>query len=194
MTTTAPIIMYDSPEAATYRTDIKGWVCRNGFFCGDGPGAEHQARWSGATHRECDTCGSINEVRSYCKTCRDKQVREDWLAMPIIEWDGKCMLAIHDDDRFFSDPDEFIEWCEDEGIEPGTVMLVATAGQFLSEVDLDYWQDDLPEDGDLPNDVADALEALNTVIRAQKEPICWRPVKKRVIVPTPADWTTTPKE
>ena len=30
------IVMQDSDEAATYRTDIKGWVSRNGRYYGDG--------------------------------------------------------------------------------------------------------------------------------------------------------------
>lgn len=33
-TKTEEIVMYNSPEAATYRTDIKGWVSRNGLYCG----------------------------------------------------------------------------------------------------------------------------------------------------------------
>ena len=31
------IVMRDSPEAAQYRTDLKGWVSRNGYDYGDGP-------------------------------------------------------------------------------------------------------------------------------------------------------------
>ena len=55
---TEKIVMYDSPEAATYRTDIKGWVSRDGHFYGDnGPSAEHGARWSGCTHMNCK-CGT----------------------------------------------------------------------------------------------------------------------------------------
>lgn len=29
------VIMFDSPEAATYRTDIKGWVSRDGRYYGE---------------------------------------------------------------------------------------------------------------------------------------------------------------
>lgn len=187
--TPEPIIMYDSPEAATYRTDIKGWVCSKGFFCGDGPGAEHQARWSGSTHRKCDECGGTYGVRSWCDACHQKRRRDAWLAMPVVEWDGEQMIAVYDGDEFFSDPDEFLEWCDNEGIEdPGSIMLVATEGSFLREVDMDYWQDDLPEDGDLPGEIADALHELNKVINAQKKPHCWRPVNKRIEIATPADW------
>lgn len=31
------IVMRDSPEAAQYRTDLKGWVSRDGFYFGDRP-------------------------------------------------------------------------------------------------------------------------------------------------------------
>lgn len=185
-----PIIMYDAPEAATYRTDIRGWVDRQGFYCGDLPHSEHQARWSGATHRKCETCANTYPVRAYCETCREKQVRERWLAMPIVEWDGEQMLCTYDNDRFFSDPDDFLEWCADEGADPGSVMLVATHGVNLREVDPDHWSDELPEDGELPDDVAAALDALNAVIRARagKTPYCWQPISERIVIATPADW------
>lgn len=39
------IVMRDSPEAAQYRTDLKGWVSRDGFYFGDGPQGERTARY-----------------------------------------------------------------------------------------------------------------------------------------------------
>ena len=43
-TKTEEIVVYNSPEAATYRTDIKGWVSRNGLYCGQD---EDLARYKG---------------------------------------------------------------------------------------------------------------------------------------------------
>ena len=44
------IVMRDSPESAQYRTDLKGWVSRDGFYFGDGPQGERTARYAGCTH------------------------------------------------------------------------------------------------------------------------------------------------
>jgi hypothetical protein len=48
--------------------------------------------------------------------------------------------------------------------------------QNLREVDADYWQDELPDDGDLPDGVDAALEALNAAIRANTQ-YTWYPSK-----------------
>ena len=45
-----PIIMEDSPEAASIKT-VTGWVSRTGRFCGDD---ERMARFDGSTHNRRD--------------------------------------------------------------------------------------------------------------------------------------------
>ena len=39
-------IMYDSPEAAKYLTNLKGWVDINGKYFGNSKDSEHSARYS----------------------------------------------------------------------------------------------------------------------------------------------------
>src|ERR1700733_3026068 len=80
-------IMYDSQEAATYRTDIKGWVSKDGLFYGDNPSSEHGARWSGCTHMVCE-CGNVyGKGRVRCDSCQAKITSEKYYALPMIEWD-----------------------------------------------------------------------------------------------------------
>jgi hypothetical protein len=176
-------ILYDSPKAAEYKT-VTGWVASTGHFLGDD---EHMARYIGSTHKKCE-CGNIIPKNSYCSPCYAKRQREEWLKMPIVEWDGECMLAVHDGDQYFSELEEFYEFCRDNDLAPDEVMLVITEPEYLSEVTSEFWQDELPEDGELPSVIADKLDELNKAIEAYKKPICWRHGKKRVIITTPADW------
>lgn len=182
MKTEVPIL-YDSPEAAKIVT-VTGWQAANGRFWGPD---EHMARYDGSTHKKCD-CGEIIAKNSYCSPCHEKRRREEWLKMPIVEWDNVCMLAIHDGDEYFSELDEFLDWCKENDVLPHEVMLVATKPGHLSEVDVDHWQDDLPEDGELPDEIKEKLDALNKAIEDYKKPVCWHQVSKRIIVETPADW------
>lgn len=181
-----PQILYDSPEAATYKTDIKGWVSRDGHFLGED---EHMARYMGCTHKKCE-CGKIIIKNSYCSPCYAKRQREEWLKMPIGTWDeaGGQMIAVHDGDSYFSDREEFFEWCQDQGVEPGEVMLVLCEPQHLSEVTSEFWCDELCEDQELPAEIQDKLNELNKAIENYKKPISWTHGKQRLIIHTPIDW------
>lgn len=83
------IILPSDDRAATYRTDITGWVSRDGKYCGDD---ERLARLVGATHRACADCG-VSTLKTYmiCPACRDKRAEQRYLALPQAEWDGEAM-------------------------------------------------------------------------------------------------------
>ena len=173
-------ILYDSPEAASQKT-LTGWVSRHGHFYGDN---EHLARYDGCTHRLCSFCGDglANKAYLACDRCRDAQAAKNWEKMPVAEWDGKTPFCLHDGDTYFFNAEDFYEWCEDNEQPPEEVHLVLCAPVYFSEVDEDHWADQLPEDGGLPGEIADALEAFNAVIRAYKKPSCWNPTKTRIVM------------
>ena len=171
------IIMFDSPEAATYRTDIKGWVSSDGRFYG---GDERTARWGGCTHQICK-CGKLHDKhRTICDSCYAKQRTEKYYALPVEKWDGETPLCLWDDDRFFFDEGSLLDWLADQ--EEGTeVQLVKCKPGRLHYVDEDIWCDDLPEDGELPEEVASKLAELNEAIK-RAEPVCWWPTNIRIEV------------
>lgn len=187
MTTSKTIVMYESQEAATYRTDIKGWVSRDGLFHGDSPGSECSARWSGCTHQVC-ACGTVHEKsRSICDKCISKQRNERYLSMPVVEWDESTPVCVFDDDRYFFDVDSLLDWMADlketteaEGAKPWVQLVVCTP-HHLGIIDRDHWCDDLAEDGDLPDEVAQKLEELNDAI-SRAPVVSWFPGKTRVDV------------
>lgn len=101
--------------------------------------------------------------------------------MPLVEWDGTGMICVFDDDRYFSSAEEFYEWCAEDDITPDDVMLVTCIKQGMSEIDSDRWADELAEDQELPGAMAEALEALNKIIREQETLTYW-PGGQRVIL------------
>jgi len=162
---TKAIVLYDSPEAATYRP-LEGWVSRDGGFWGTD---EHMARWAGCTHTACPNCGTVNEVSSYCKVCRDGEMAAKFAAFPVEKWDGETPLCLHGGDRYFFGQDA-LDWLVDH---PEEVRICKCKPGYLSPINSDQWADDLPEDGDLPSTVQEALFALNAAI-AKSGPSCWR--------------------
>ncbi len=176
------IILSTSDEAATYRTDIKGWVSRAGRYYGED---EDFARYDGCTHRPCEDCGAPTP-KSYirCDACQSKADVARWESLPRVEWDGETPLCEFDGDRYFFGADELYDYAENEDLRVSEMRLVVCTPRRPQEVDADYWQDDVPEDEELPPWLEDAVEQLNKVIRAHRhEPLSWYPGKQRVVLP-----------
>lgn len=175
------VILPSDPTAATLRT-VTGWVSRTGRFYGEGAEAERLARWDGATHLACTGCGATT-YKSYtlCDRCRNEAQVTRWEALQLVDYDGKSMFCLYQDDRFFADEEEFFDYCDENELEPGKVMLVACVPRGLRTLDSSYWEDDLAEDGDLPDEVVTAVRHLNEVLAATKE-ISWYPSDKRIVL------------
>lgn len=112
-----------------------------------------------------------------------KLLAERWLLLPLIDWDGETPFFNFDGDEFFISADAFYDHCDENEIEPEAVLLVIGEPQFAREVDAEYWEDELPEDGKLPEEIAHALELFNKAIRNCKTPISLIPGSKRIVMP-----------
>lgn len=158
------MILDTDPIAATYRTDIHGWVSRNGTFHGDGPSGESMARWEGCTHRACERCGKpCKKHWLKCADCRAVMDRERFAARPRAEWNGSDLLYSDALDEYFTDLSEAQDRLE-EGQTLADLMLVICEPNYVTPLESDYCCDDLPEDGDLPDTVADAMDAFNEAV------------------------------
>ncbi|UTG62418.1 hypothetical protein J2O09_05535 [Elizabethkingia anophelis] len=156
------IIMYDSPEAATYRKNIEGWVSSNGRFFGKD---EHMARYDGSTHNKCE-CGSIAQ-KGYlkCDSCLRKDRIERYEKLPFKEYTGEPVFS-WDQDQFFFSEDDIVIYMEENYLEK--IALLCSEQNSYYEVANDYWADIMPEDsdGDLPDELQKALDNLNTVVKS----------------------------
>ena len=169
------IVMYDSGEAATHRTNLSGWVSSDGRYWGKD---EHMARWSGCTHIKCG-CGNVVEKgRIRCDSCQAKIDMEKFYALPMVEWDGTTPVCTFDDDHFFFSDSELLDWMADQEQEAELRIVLCEPGR-LSYVSEDHWCDDLPDDGELPDEVAAKLAELNEAIK-NAPTVCWWPGKQRI--------------
>lgn len=165
------IVMEDSGEAASYKT-VTGWVSRTGQFWGTD---ERMARYCGSTHKTCK-CGVVVEQRSYCRACHDKVQVAKFEAKEKTPWDGVSMIYSDAHDRYFSDTGEVSDYAYDNELSLASLRLIICEPTMAREIDYDdHYCDDLPEDGEIPADIADAFEELNAVIRACTTPLSWSP-------------------
>ena len=159
-------ILPDSPEAATFRTDVKGWVSRRGQFYGTDVNAERLARDHGATHWACRECGSaIERYRSVCGACSDRLAEKRYSARETIHWSEETPVYSEVTDEFFNDKSELDDYCEEHACTPESLRLLICRQVALREMDENYWLDDLPDGTLLPREVSRALDALNAVLR-----------------------------
>jgi hypothetical protein len=176
------IVMRESDEAAKLVT-VTGWVDRHGRFFGDD---ERTARYSGSTHFTCG-CGNVApKGYTICSGCREKSVLERYLALPKAPWDGVSMLAMFDDDTYFTDMEEAEEYAETNEMTLEGLRLVICEPQIAERIDPnEHYHDKLPEDGEVPADIADAFEELNKKIEASKAVLSWQPGKVAVDINAP---------
>lgn len=170
-------IHYSSEKAATRQT-VTGWVSANGRFWGED---EHMARWDGCTHVACKECGAPVLKNCYCSPCHERRQIEKFKALPVIDWDRETPVYSESHDRYFMDPKELLEYTDDEQISLEDLMLVICTPNHAHEVNQDYWCDDLPEDGELPAEISEALDALNLAI-SKAAPLSWSPGKQAINV------------
>lgn len=183
------IIPIDEPDLVR-RVTVTGFVSTDGRFYGDD---EHLARWASCTHVRC-ACGALaRKSWTACDECRERNDIARYAALPKVEWDGKSFIYSDAADRYFSDYDDLVDFIRDgrddsPDLKPDDLRLMICEPNMPGEIDPDdYFADDLPEDGEVPNELRDAVEALNAVIR-KSPPLSWSPGKKAAIVTVdPAD-------
>lgn len=180
------MILASSPEAASIQT-VTGWVSRGGRFWGND---EHMARYCGSTHRLCEANPEHGPVenRSYCEACHAEKNETKWQAMPKAPLSEELLpLCVFDSDRYFFDLDDLRDWLEEHELNPEGVRLVQCEPVHAQPIDpYDHFIDDLPEDGEVPDALREAFEALNTAI-AKCEPLGWRAANKLGVL-LPADF------
>ena len=175
------IVMRDSPEAAQYRTGIRGWVSRHGHYYGDGPQSEASARYAGCTHVGCSDCGAPTRKGSTkCRECRNKAEIARHESRPRAEWDGKAMLYSEARDKFYESPDD-AEDDLDDGETLADMRLVICEPIYARQLEPDYFADDMAEDGELPAAVEEAMEVFNKSVAGIL--LSWSPGKVALALP-----------
>jgi|GEM_PF-4850365 len=134
----------------------------------------------------CD-CGNEVEIhRSICSSCSDKNQIEKFNALPVVEWNGMTPLVLHNSDTYFFDLESIEEYADENNIKTSDLNLVLCEPNYASQVESDYWEDDLPQDQDFNEvvsfEVVRALAALNEAIGHNKTVLSWSEGSKRVLL------------
>ena len=176
------IILNTDDEAAKFVTGIEGWVDRDENFWGKD---EELARVSGCTHIVCPDCGvAIPKDHTRCTACREKKDLERYNKLERKQWDGKTPLYSELSDMYLLDKDDLYEWLEECGIYDKNVeglRLVICEPVYLRQIETDFWEDELAEDGEPSAAVMDALDNLNAVLR-NEDPASWEPGEYAAII------------
>jgi len=169
-----PVVMFDSDDAAQYKTGLSGWVSRRGHYFGED---ERMARYDGCTHSRCECGNLMNRSYTKCAACADRSKLDKYMAMPEQEWDGLAMIYSEARDEYYPDPDE-AEDVLDDGQTLRDLRLIVCVPVYAHPIESDYYCDETPEDGDLPLEVEDAMRAYNEAIKGVI--LSWYPGKYRL--------------
>ena len=113
----------------------------------------------------------------------DSEQLRKWRALPLVKWDYETPLCLFQDDTFFFDIYEVRDYAEEHDMKVGELQLVLCTPIYAHELDPDDWIDDLPDDGDAPGWLQEAIRTFNAVLHAQRDkPLSWTPGHKRVVL------------
>jgi hypothetical protein len=171
--------MFDSDEAAQPVT-INAWKARTGTICLD----EHTARVIGSTHVACSQCGKPTRYATLCGACSEQRSIARYDAMPAEAWDGKQMVYSETLDEYYSSPEDAAEDADDRECSEGLRLVLCTP-QYARRLDNDDFADDLPEDGEVPDVLAAAIDAFNEATTGLV--LSWYPGKSRLLIEEATD-------
>ncbi len=170
------VIMYDSPEAATYVKDIEGWVNAERRFFGKGKDAEHLARYSSSTHIKCECGEIISRDYSRCEKCRREAAAKKYAEYPYKEWDGKEPVCTSDGDTYFFNEEALIDYMVEQ--KETSINLLICDPIHYQPIDGETVASDCHEDWEPCTKLEAAMKAFNELL-ASLPPHSWTPSKIR---------------
>lgn len=172
------VVLPSSDKAAT-RTTIDAWVSRTGHVYFD----ERAARWDGATHDTCAGCTIAIPKGGWalCEDCRENKAWERWNAAPKVEWDKSTPLFSDATGDYFFDVESLHDFCADRETNAENLRLYLCQPLYGREIDADHFADELPEDGELPDAIVDAMKSFNQIVR-DCGPLSWEPSATAVLL------------
>ena len=177
------IIILGDESVIEYRTNIEGWVGKNGLYYGRSEANKQTALYANSTHRKC-SCGELYRINSYCSSCSSKKTINRFLALEEIEYDGESYLVTYDNDTFFSDLDGAYEYCYENDIEIADLMLVQCEKKFkfsrvnIDEINEEYCTEDETL-SDFHPEIAQKVKELNELLDKTESKI-WFATNKRI--------------
>ncbi len=182
------IIFPDSPEAATYKANIEGWVSSTGHFFGKGQGAEQAARYKGSTHARCDCGGAAKHPYTACEDCRHKNRIKRYNELPFKEWDKQEPVCLYDGDEYFFSEEDLAEYLVEREMNGSDIMLVICEPIEFSVIDYETIAPAVHEDWEPNAKLVNLVKDFNNSLR-QLSTNTWMPGKTR----TSYEYSYTPE-
>lgn len=158
-------VVFDTDDGIVeYRTNIEGWVGKDGRFYGKD---KNQAIYANHTHKKCEQGHVYEKHWIKCKTCQLLELPSKYMQKEFKEWDYKTPLCLFGEDKYFFGEDDIADFLDEND---GDVMLMICEPNYLWEIDGNsYWEDIFPEDWSLEDAVSkeltDKLKELNDLIK-----------------------------
>lgn len=171
---TDEMILIDSDEAAK-RGTVEGWISSHGRFYGD---CEIAARYDGCTHVHCESCNAAipKHGLTICKYCEEKKDIERYNAMPRKKWDGETPIYSESLDEYFFNQSELHDFIGEQKCSIKSLRLVICEPNRFRKLDDSFFDDDLPDGEELPEDLGRAIDNFNAIIE-MLPPMSWSPGK-----------------
>ena len=169
------IILPSDPRAAVLVENVQIWKSVKGnLFI-----SEEAARDDSATHVPCVVCGEpAMKPLQRCPVHQEEYEAQEYLKREAMEWDGNSPVYSDSKDQYYSSMDHCLDDLEDGETLRGLRLLICKRSQ-LSELRDDQWYNEISEEDEFPDELAQAIEEFNEKIRAIK--IRWYfPTKYRV--------------
>lgn len=172
------IILDTDEDIIEYRTNIEGWVGKDGNFYGKD---KERAVYANSTHKKCEKGHVYEKFWTNCRTCQEQELPSKYMQREFKEWDGKTPLCLFGEDKYFFSEDDVADYLEEE--EPENIMLMICEPNYLWEIDMEaQWEDILPEDWSFEDvaskELLEKLKEVNTLI-AGHSPVSWNEGKYR---------------
>lgn len=144
----------------------------------------HQSIEQFITHEDCEDCGIEFEKQytydRFCRSCAYKIRKEKYLKLDLVEWNGEDALNIYNDDTYFSDLEEIMEYCDENEIELKDLQLVTTYKTTFSPIDWEtIEQDQTHEDWQPSDEFKTKVNEFNKWLTSQSTNT-WMPTNKRI--------------
>jgi len=101
---------------------------------------------------------------------------EEYNAMPRKAWDRETPLYSEEHDEYFFSEDELNYFTEEHDCSIESLRLIICEPNRFRKLDDSFFDDDLPDGEELPEDLGRAIDNLNAVIETLP-PVSWSPGK-----------------
>ncbi|WP_151750547.1 hypothetical protein [Acinetobacter sp. TUM15131] len=163
------VILPDSSEAA-WPINVTAWQSNTGHIFLE----ESVARYDGSTHSLCKR-GHLSPKQGYCEECVPLNNQEEYATYHTQQWQDEPLYSMALDQWYF-DKNSVLELMRETGQSAQELMLVIGEPKNAYEIDPDdYFEEHLPDGISVPDEIAEAFESLNKVIRNCPNPLCYYP-------------------